>query len=168
MSLLPVPSGPFARVTDKMPHNFLHVGLIGLLFPGARLVHCVRDALDTCLSCYTTIMSPSHAYSTDLEDLGHVYRDYKRLMDHWTAVAPTPMVHVRYEDLVTTPEETVRSLLDGLGLAWDDRCLRHHTLERPVLTPSADQVRSPIYRTSVGRWRRFEHHLRPLIKSLGL
>ncbi len=168
VSLLPGESRSFARVSDKMPHNFLHVGLIGLLFPGARVVHCVRDAIDTCFSCYTTIMSPAHAYSTDLEDLGHVYRDYQRLMDHWESVAVVPIARVRYEELVEAPEGTIGELLDRLGLPWDDRCLNHHTLNRPVLTPSADQVHKPIYRTSVGRWRRFERHVRPLIESLGV
>ncbi len=156
------------RSIDKMPHNFLHLGLIALLFPRARLIHCLRDPLDTCLSCYFQDFGSRHRFSCDLEQLGRCYRNYQRLMAHWHATLPRPILDVPYEGLVHDQELWCRKLIDFLGLPWDERCLTYYKTERPVLTSSAWQVRQPIYTSSVGRWRHYAKHLGPLFSSLGL
>ena len=153
-------------VTDKMPGNFLYLGVIALLFPQARVIHCMRDPLDTCFSCYSYDFSGFHPYMYRLEDLGFYYRRYEGLMRHWRQVLPISMLDVSYESLVSDQERMVRELLTFCGLPWDERCLRHHENARFVNTVSYDQVRKPIYQSSVGRWRRFEAHLGPLQKAL--
>jgi Flp pilus assembly protein TadD len=158
------------RVVDKMPQNFLHLGLIALLFPKAHVVHCVRDPLDTCLSCYTTAFAVPHDYARNLENLGRYYRAYARLMAHWRRVFAAlgrPQLELLYEDMVTDQEARTRALLEFVGLPWDERCLRFHETRRDVGTASYDQVRRPIYNTSIGRWKRFERHLGPLQEALG-
>jgi tetratricopeptide (TPR) repeat protein len=155
------------RVTDKMPQNFLHLGLIALLFPGARVVHCIRDPVDTCLSCYFQYFGVGHAYAGDLRTLGLYYREYERLMAHWKSVLDLPILDLRYEDLVAHQEEKSRELIDFVGLKWDDRCLRFHETRRDVATASHDQVRRPIYTDSVERWKPYEKHLGPLLDALG-
>jgi Flp pilus assembly protein TadD len=154
------------RVTDKMPHNFLHLGLIALLLPASRVIHLVRDARDTCLSCYFQDFASGHAYAHDLGDLGFYYRHYERLMAHWREVQPLPILEVRYEDLVADQEAESRRIVEFAGLEWDDRCLRFHELERPVATASHQQVRRPMYTGSLERWRRYEAHLGPLLSAL--
>lgn len=156
-----------SRVTDKMPHHFVQLGLIDLLFPGARVIHCVRDPLDTCLSIYFHPFIQHHAYAADLTNLGRYYREYLRLMAHWRTVLRIPLLDLRYEDLVGNPEEKTRLLLNFCELPWDERCLRHHESGRVANTFSYSQVRQPIYRKSVARWRRYKKHLGPLIAALG-
>jgi hypothetical protein len=156
-----------ARVTDKMPQNFVQLGLIDLLFPGARVIHCMRNPLDTCLSIYFQPFMQHHDYATELRNIGLYYREYLRLMDHWRSVLRIPMLDLRYEDLVENSEEQVRRLLDFCELPWDERCLRHHESGRVARTFSYNQVRKPIYKTSVARWKRYERHLGPLIEALG-
>ncbi len=156
-----------ARHTDKMPHNFRHVGLIWQLFPNARIIHCRRDPIDTCLSCYSISFNASHAYSNTLEGLAFMYGEYRRLMQHWRSALPLNMLEVVYEDLVASPEEWSRKIVDFAGLAWDERCLEFHKTKRAVLTASVDQVRRPVYDSSIGRWRKFESELRPLIDAMG-
>ncbi len=159
--------GAAARVVDKMPSNFLHLGLIALLFPGARVVHCRRDPRDTCLSCYFQNFRNPQPFAYDLGDLAVYHRQYERLMAHWRAVLPIRIFDVRYEDLVGRQEETTRALVSAIGLDWDPACLAFHETDRPVLTASFAQVRRPIYSGSVGRWRRYAAHLGPLLDSLG-
>jgi Flp pilus assembly protein TadD len=159
-------AGGAARVVDKMPFNFLHLGLIATLFPQARLIHCVRDPIDTCLSCYFHNFGEPHGFTLDLAHLGAYYREYQRLMAHWRAVLPLPIFELRYEELTAEPEAVCRRLVEFCGLAWDERCLRFHETDRPVRTPSMVQVRQPIYRGAVGRWKRYEKHLGPLIEAL--
>jgi tetratricopeptide (TPR) repeat protein len=156
-----------ARVTDKMPQNFLNLGLIDLLFPNARVIHCARNPVDTCLSIYFQPFMQHHDYATDLGHIGNYFREYLRLMAHWRGVLRIPLLDLRYEDLVENQEEKVRHLLDFCGLPWDERCLRHHESGRIARTFSYDQVRQPIYKTSIARWKRYEKHLRPLIEALG-
>jgi hypothetical protein len=164
----PAGAAPAARVTNKTPLNFLHLPWVGLLAPRARVVHCVRDPLDTCLSCYATHFGADHPYTYDLAHLGGFYRDYRRLMDHWRAtLVDVPVLDVRYEDVVADPAGQVRRLLDFLGLPWDDRCLRFYDNRRYVHTTSYDQVRRPVYASSVGRSRHFDRHLGPLRAALG-
>lgn len=156
-----------SRHTDKMPHNFRHVGLIWHLFPNARIIHCRRDPIDTCLSCYSISFNASHAYSNSLEGLAFMYGEYRRLMQHWRTSLPLNMLEVVYEDLVYSPEEWSRKIVDFAGLPWNDRCLDFHKTKRAVLTASVDQVRRPVYDSSIGRWKKFETHLKPLIDAMG-
>lgn len=156
-----------ARVTDKMPHNFDKLGLISLLFPRARIIHCRRDPIDTCLSCFMHEFHEKHTYNCDLVSLGLYYREYERLMAHWHAALPTALFELRYEDLVADQQAMSRALIEFCGLPWDDRCLAFHKADRSVQTPSAWQVRQPIYTRSVERWRHYERHLGPLIEVLG-
>ena len=155
------------RITDKMPHNFEFVGLIALLFPNATIVHCKRDAIDNCLSCYMNAFSDAHAYNADLEKLGRYYRDYNRLMAHWHKVLPGRIFDNQYEILVENQEEQSRKLIAHCGLEWDDACLNYTQNERAVTTISRWQVRQPIYKSSMKRWKPYEKHLGPLITALG-
>ncbi|MBS0374001.1 MAG: sulfotransferase [Proteobacteria bacterium] len=156
------------RVVDKLPSNFENLGLIHAALPGARVIHLERDPLDTCLSIYFQGFSTAHAYATDLGDLAHYYGEYRRLMAHWrAALAPGTLLEVPYEGLVDDTEGWSRRMLEHLGLPWDPRCLDFHRTDRPVLTASSWQVRQPIGRGSVGRWRHYERQLAPLRAALG-
>jgi tetratricopeptide (TPR) repeat protein len=159
--------GPAARVVDKMPGNFLHLGAIALMFPRARIIHCRRDPLDCCLSCFLqNFKRISFAFS--LEDLGMYYREYERVMAHWRRVLPMRMIDVRYEDLVSRQEAVSRELISYCGLEWEDRCLAFHKNPRTVAGANSAQVRRPMYVSSVGRSRRYSAHLEPLYKALGI
>jgi hypothetical protein len=154
------------RVTDKMPQNFLYLGWIALLFPKARVIHCVRDPLDTCLSCYYQMFTGDHPYAYDLANLGAYYRQYQRLMLHWGEVLDIPIFEVCYEDFVRDPEELGQAMVDFCSLKWDKRCLEFYKSERSVATASFQQVRRPIYSSSMGRWQHYADHLEPLKKAL--
>jgi len=156
------------RVVDKRPHNYELLGLIALLFPRARIIHCRRNAVDNCLSMYMQFFSEGHGYNRDLATLGHYYRAYEDLMSHWRAVLPLEIHDCTYEELVDDVEATARTLIAFLGLEWDPNCLQFHQQERQVRTPSMWQVRQPVYRSSVERWRRYEQHLGPLNAALGI
>ena len=156
------------RVTDKLPMNYMHLGLIAVLFPNAVIVHCKRDPMDTCLSCYFQNFSRDLGFCFDLEDLGFYYRHYETLMAFWAEVLPLCIHDVAYEDLVKNPEDVSRGLIEACGLEWDPRCLSPHKNRRPVKTASSWQVRQPLYKTSVARWKRYEKHLGPLKSSLDL
>ena len=150
-----------------MPFNFMHLGLIAALFPRARIIHCRRDPLDTCLSCFFTSFSESLSFASDLRALGTYYLSYRRLMDRWRAILPPEMLlEVDYERLVSHSEEVVREMLEHCGLPWESACLEFHRTERGIRTPSRWQVRQPIYPHSVGRWRNYERHLQPLREAL--
>ena len=153
-------------VTDKMPQNFLYLGIIELLFPQAHVIHCIRDPLDNCLSCFFQNFGATHSYTYDLESLGRYYKEYQRLMQHWHAVLNISMLDVHYEALVSDPENVTRSLLEFCDLEWDDRCLRFYENERIVNTLSHEQVRLPVYTRSVGRWKHYEPYIQPLIDYL--
>lgn len=155
-----------SRLIDKSPHNYEMLGLIALLFPNARIIHCRRDPMDTCVAVYTQNFSESHAYNRDLATLGAYYRCYEDLMDHWSANLPMTMHHHSYEGMVSDFEASARSLVDALDLDWDPECLNYSRHQRQVRTPSRWQVRQPIYRSSVGRWKRYERHLGPLKQAL--
>ena len=155
------------RITDKMPGNFLNLGFIALMLPNAKIIHCRRQPLDVCLSCYFQHFTNVMPFSRDLADLGHYYRDYHRLMAHWRQVLPVPMLEVPYEEMVADHEGTTRRIVEFAGLEWDDACIEFHTTERPVKTASSWQVRQPIYTTSVERWRKFEAFIGPLKEALG-
>ena len=155
------------RVTDKLPFNFMHLGLIPLMFPRATIVHCRRQPLDNCVSCYFTSFAEEIQFTNDLYRLGRYYADYDRLMKHWGSVLPIPILDLQYEDLVNDTESAVRNLLLHCGLPWEEACLRFYQTERGIRTPSRWQVRQPIYRHSVARWRNYEQHLEPLKRGLG-
>lgn len=155
------------RVTDKLLSNGLLAGLIHMALPGAKIIHCVRDPLDTCLSCYMKSFGPRVPYSTDLASLGRYYRAQEALMDHWRAVLPAEsFIQVRYEDVVANIESEARRLISFVGLDWNAACLDFHRNPRAVNTASVAQVREPISDESVGRWRRYALHLQPLITAL--
>jgi tetratricopeptide (TPR) repeat protein len=156
------------RVTDKLPHNFLYLAVINLLFPGARVIHCMRDPLDTCLSIYFQYFNASHAYSFDLAHIGSHYREYERLMAHWRRTLDIPMLEVRYEDIVTNPDVIIPRLVEFCGLEWDPACLRFYENTRIVATLSYDQVRQPLHPKSIGRWKHYEKYLGPLKSALGI
>ena len=156
------------RITDKMPLNFMHLGLAALLLPGARVIHCRRHPLDTCLSCYMTHFTVGHEFTSDLADLGSFYRHYSQLMTHWVEALPLPVHEVSYEALVRNPKREVASILRFLDLPWDRNCLRFHEKQRFVTTASVEQVRRPLYRTSVARWTNYSQWLGPLQGALRL
>jgi thioredoxin-like negative regulator of GroEL len=159
-------SGRAAVVTDKHPHNSFLLGPIACLFPQTRIVFTQRDPRDTCVSCFMRDFE-GVPYARDLAALGRVHRAVDRLMAHWAAVLAIPILTVQYESLVADLEAQSRRLVEFAGLPWDDRCLRFHESNRPTNTASRDQVRQPLYSTSVGRWRRYERHLSPLLDILG-
>ncbi|HZC17773.1 MAG TPA: sulfotransferase [Caulobacteraceae bacterium] len=162
-------AGGRSHVVDKMPANFLHAGLIHLMLPNARIIHCRRDPVDTCLSCYTKLFGAEQAFAYDLTELGRFHRAYQGLMDHWRAVLPRDrFIEVAYEAVVADLESEARRLIGFLGLPWDESCLTFHATRRPVRTASVNQVRQPIYRTSTGRWKAHAAHLGPLLTALGV
>jgi hypothetical protein len=157
-----------ARITDKMPSNFIFVGLIHLALPDAVIIHTERDPVDTCVSCFSKQFTEAQAHTYDLAELGRYYGRYRAVMAHWDRVLPPGRIlDVRYEDVVDDVESAARRIVAHCGLAWDARCLDFHRTERSVQTASAAQVRKPIYRDSIARWRRYERFLGPLMAELG-
>lgn len=165
LSSLPKEARLASRVTDKMPHNFQYVGLIGKLFPNARVIHCTRDARDVALSCYFQYFAEGNSFSYSLDDFAHYYSEYRSLMDHWKRLG-LAMFELRYEELVSHPERMVRKLLEYCELSWNDSCLNFHENRRVVCTASYKQVREPFHRRSVGRWRLYEPLLHPVTTRL--
>jgi len=163
LSLLAGFSADAARVIDKMPANFMNLGLIHAAFPQARILHMRRNPLDTGLSIYFQIFSNTHLYANDLEDIAHYYRQYSRLMAHWRSILPKgTILEVPYEKLVADPEAGIREIVRFAGLPWDPRCLKFNETERTVITSSNWQVRQRISTSAAGRWRNYEKHLGPL------
>jgi tetratricopeptide (TPR) repeat protein len=155
------------RITDKMPSNYYFAGLIHLALPNAAIIHTIRDPVDTCLSCFSKLFAAEQNHTYDLGELGRYYKRYERLMAHWRAVLPAGRIlDVRYEDVVADLEGQARRIIAHCGLPWHDRCLSFHETDRPVRTASATQVRQPIYKSAVGRWRVYEEHLGPLLRAL--
>jgi tetratricopeptide (TPR) repeat protein len=156
-------------VTDKLPNNFLHIGLIKTVLPNARIIHCVRDARDTCWSIYKNYFAGrGHTYAYEQSELGRYYSAYEDLMAHWKTVLPDVVYDVSYADLIANQEQSTRALLDACGLEWDSACLEFHRSTRAVRTLSAAQVREPIHDRSMGAWRNVEKSLGPLLAELGL
>ncbi len=158
--------GSALRVIDKMPDNVKALGQIRLLFPNARIIVCRRDPRDVCLSCFTTHFGAGHSWSWDLEDCAKQYVEIERLLEHWLAILPGPILEIRYEALVSNMEAESRRLISFLGLGWDSACLAFHATERAVTTASTLQVRKPLYTSSIGRWKRYEAHLGPMLRIL--
>jgi tetratricopeptide (TPR) repeat protein len=165
LELLKALSAGARRVTDKLPLNFEHLWLIALTFPNAAIVHCERDAMDTCWSCFTNPLGLLHL-GTDLPALAQSYQLYQEMMAHWRAVLPLNILDLRYEAFVSDPEPQIRKLLAFVGLEWHPACLHPERTERSVRTPSRWQVRRQINTGAIGSWRRYEKHLGPLQAAL--
>ena len=155
------------RVTDKLLTNYYFVGLINTLFPNAKIIHTMRNPVDTCLSAYSKLFKDDMPHSYDLAELGRYYKKYEELMEHWRHVLPQGvMLDVQYEDVIADAETNARKIIEFVGLPWNDACLNFHTSDRPVKTASVSQVRKPIYGSSVNRWERYGDGLKPLVDAL--
>ena len=162
-------AGNAKRITDKLLTNYYFAGLINLLFPKAKIIHTQRNPVDTCLSGFTKLFKDDMPHSYELGELGRYYRKYMEIMDHWANVLPEgALITVQYEDVVADTEGQARRLIDFLGLPWDDKCVDFHKSDRPVKTASVAQVRKPIYKTSVERWKKYGDGLQPLIDAIGI
>jgi hypothetical protein len=156
------------RFVDKTLENYLHVGAIALMFPKATILHAVRDPMDTCVSCWRQLFATGAETLYDLADIGAEYRVYRQVMAHWARVLPGRVIEVDHEALVEGPDARIRWLVtEACGLSWNDACLAPHEAGGAVRTASSAQVRQPIFRTSLARWRRYEDRLGPLIEALG-
>ena len=159
-------TGETAYFIDKLPFNYLNVALIRLALPNARIVHVTRDPMDTCYAVFKTLFQRAYPFSYDLHDLGRYFAAYQRLMNHWYKLFPGSMLTIAYEDLVENTQSESKRLLDHCGLTWQDQVSEFHQSEAPSMTASASQVRQPVYRSSVGKWRNYERQLSPLIGIL--
>ncbi len=151
------PKSPY--IIDKHPINFRFIGLITKLFPNAKIIHCTRDPLDTALSNYFQCFDLQYSYSFDLKNIADYYRDYLRVMEHWRNALPTKMLEINYEDTVKDTKQVTDTILDFIGLNWEEACLTPHKNPRVVRTSSVWQVRQPIYSNSMKRWKNYEGHL---------
>ncbi len=151
---------------DKNPNNFGSIGLLKLIFPNARVIDARRQPLDSTLSCYRQLFASGQPFVYDLLELGEYYLQYERMMAHWHAVLPGQIYTVRYEDMVMDSDREIRRLLAYCGLPWEDACARFYETDRPVRTASSEQVRQPIYSTSINYWRNYEPYLGKLIEVL--
>jgi tetratricopeptide (TPR) repeat protein len=167
VSLLRFHAPDALHIVDKLPHNFRLLGFVALLWPNTRIIHCSRNPADTCLSCYQNPLSDAHPYSRDLSHLGLYYREYRRLMAHWKKVLPMQIYDLSYERFTADFEGEARKLIDFIGLPWDPACLKFNEAESTIRTFSRQQVRNPIYNSSVERWRHYEAELQPLLAALG-
>jgi tetratricopeptide (TPR) repeat protein len=166
-SLLVTLDSDASIVTDKMPGNYIALGSIHTVFPRAKVIYCKRNAIDNCVSIYTTPFRSGHDWIHKREDIVSYYRLHEMLMDHWRAVLPQgTMLEVQYEHLVTQPEATAREMIEFIGLDWEESCLTPEDNDRPVRTPSQWQVRQPVYRSSIDRWRNYEPWLGALSSLL--
>ena len=154
------------RFIDKMPNNFPSVGLLHLILPNCKIIDARRYPLDACLSCYRQLFARGQSFTYDLTDIGEYYLQYERMMDYWHEVLPGRVLTVQYEDMVTDFEAQVRRLLEFCQLPFEEPCLRFFETERPVRTASSEQVRQPVYSSSIHRWRRYAHELDELIEVL--
>lgn len=161
------PDRKIIRVVDKMPENYLFLGPITRAIPGVNIVHCTRDARDTCLSIFFQRFGPGLSYAHDLGTCAQQYLGYLQTMKHWGEVLDVPIFESRYEELTSDPESRVRAMLDHVGLEFNKSCLEHHKNKSSVHTASAGQVRKPLYKSSQQRWKHYEKHLGPMLEVLG-
>ena len=157
--------GRYDRIVDKLPDNYMYLGLLVAMFPDAVFIHCRRDLRDVAVSCWMSDFRGIR-WSNDPLPIGSRFRQYRRLAGHWGCVLPPRVVEVRYEDNVSDPEGTARRLLDACGLEWDPACLDFHRTRRVVRTASLTQVRQPIYTTSLERWRHYEKEMATLFAEV--
>ena len=153
------------RIVDKLPDNYVHLGLLASLFPRAKFVHCRRDLRDVAVSCWMTHFQEVR-WANDPAQMASRFHDYQRIMEHWRKVLPVPLLEVDYEETVADLEGVARKLVAWYGLAWEPTCLEFYRTKRLVTTASAVQVRQPVFRTSVGRWKHYEHALASLFAGL--
>ena len=154
------------RIVDKIPENYLYLGVLANLFPQAKLIHCRRDLRDVAVSCWMTNFREVR-WANDQQHIASRFHEYQRIMEHWRKVLPVPLLEVDYEETVADLEGVARKLVAWCGLAWEPACLEFHRAKRPVTTASAVQVRQPVFRTSVGRWKHYEQALASLFARLG-
>jgi len=154
------------HIIDKMPNNYFNIGLIQLLFPNATIIHCVRDPMDTCWSIFRQYFNGMHPYAYDQKLLGRYYLRYQQLMEHWHTVLPGKIFDVHYEQLVENPEKIIPELLNHCNLPWDKECLSFHRTKRTVNTASMQQVRRPMYKSSLKSWSPITEELADLRKTL--
>jgi tetratricopeptide (TPR) repeat protein len=154
------------RFIDKMPNNFPAVGFIHLILPNAKIIDARRYPLDSCFSCFRQLFAKGQPFTYDLTDIGEYFLEYQRLMDYWHEVLPGTVLTVQYEDMVMDFENQVRRLLEFCELPWEDACINFHETDRPVRTASSEQVRQPIYSTSINYWRNYEQYLGELVEVL--
>ena len=157
-------SAPF--FIDKMPNNFIHIGLIKTILPNAKIIDTRRDPMDTCFSCFKQFFARGQLFTYSLEDLGNYYTDYIRAMNHWQNVYGKDIYTVHYDNVINKTEETIRELIDYCNLPFENECLEFYKSSRPVKTPSAEQVRQPIYKSGLNYWKNYEKHLVPLKKII--
>ena len=158
--------GTLPRFVDKLPHNYLYVGLIASALPNARIVHVTRNPIDSCFANYKQLFADAYFHTYDQREMARHYVRYRRLMQHWATVLPGRFLDVAYEDVTSELEREARRIVEYLGLPWEDACLAFHRNSAAVSTASAIQVREPVYRRSVDRWRRYESQLQPTIEVL--
>ena len=147
--------------TDKLPNNFSHIGLVSLILPNAKIINTRRHPMDSCLGAYKQLFGQGQNFTYDMFEIAEYYRQYHEVMTHWHSALPGKILDVHYEETVTDLEGQVRRVLEFCGLPFEDQCLRFYTTERAVKTASSEQVRQPIYRAALGKWRRYEKHLGP-------
>src|SRR5581483_798244 len=153
------------RITDKMPENYLLLGLLAVLFPKAKFIHCRRDVRDVAVSCWMTDFRRTR-WTNDPDHIASRFHEYERLMDHWRSTLPVPLLHIDYEETVADLESVARRLVSWCELEWEPACLEFHRTQRPIHTASVTQVRQPIYTRSVGRWKNYEPALGSLFTKL--
>ena len=153
-------------IIDKMPHNFLYIGLIALALPNAKIIHCQRDPMDTCLSCFKQLFTTGHHYSYSLHELGKHYLSYQKIMAYWHRLLPGKILDIQYEDVVNDLEAQAKRLIAHCNLSWDEACLEFYRPNGPMKTASLNQANKPIYKNSVQRWKHYEQHLQPLLDIL--
>mgnify|MGYP003978269365 CR=1 FL=1 len=150
-----------------MPNNFLHIGLIHLILPNARIIDARRHPMAGCFAGFKQLFAQGQTFTYDLADVGHYYRNYVRVMDHWDAVLPGRVLRVQYEEMVADADNQIRRLLEYCELPFEEQCLRFYETDRAIRTPSSEQVRQPIFTEGLEQWRNYESHLNPLKKALG-
>ena len=163
--LAAIDGGRSSRIVDKMPDNYMYIGLLAIMFPRATFIHCRRDLRDIAVSCWMTDFR-SIRWSNAQENIATRFLQYHRVMSHWKKVLPVPILDVNYEDTVTDLESTARRMIDACGLSWEPACLEFHRTERPIRTASVMQVRQPVYQRSVARWKNYEPALAELFAAL--
>jgi tetratricopeptide (TPR) repeat protein len=154
------------RVVDKMPENYIHLGLISHMLPGCKVIHCKRDARDVCLSIYFQAFGPWVQYARDLETIALQYLGYVRMMERWREILDITIHDSVYEDLTADPEPNIRALIDHVAMPFDPACLEPHKTKKSVHTASIAQVRNPIYKSSRQRWKNYEKHIGPMLDLL--
>jgi hypothetical protein len=153
---------------DKMPNNFVHIGLIHLILPNAKIIDARRNPMDCCFSCYKQLFGSGQGFTYSQNRIGNYYLDYLRIMEHWDKVLPGKVHRVIYEDMIEDTENEIKKLLKFCDLKFEQGCIDFYKTKRTVRTPSSEQVRQPIYKKGIGQWKNYEPWLGDLTKTLQL